>query len=86
MAVRLQLMPWITVNAVITLWWFMGFFIFMRVVTVNHMRRDVPIQYPGEDLNADCTGDETGNQGQSCSFWRKPTLNKRRLGRWKHVV
>jgi len=68
MAVTLQLMPWITVDAMVMFWWFLDFFIFMRVVTVNHVGWNVPMQYPRQNLDASCTGDETSNQSQSRSF------------------
>ena len=50
MTVSLQFMPWIAVDAVdavVTPWWFLILFVVMPVVTVNHMRRNVPMQYPG---------------------------------------
>jgi hypothetical protein len=69
MVMSLQLMSWITLDAVVTFYWFLGFFIFMRVMTVNNVSWYVPMQYPRQDLDASCAGDKTSNQDQSRSFW-----------------
>ena len=68
MAVSLQLVSWIAMDAMVMLWWLLDLFVLMCVMAVNHVGRNVPVQYPGQDLYASCPSDKTNNQNPSRSF------------------